>query len=163
MGGREGMQLSCTPHFKGSKIQHSSSQANCKIWDRSTDLLKTLIHRWEKCQTKFPRCKMNAKLCSKEKRQGFHNKKSKLNVIWRNIMCNQNKLVGEVRHTDNCSFVSLFTCTLKLLAQIALMFSVKYFCISWSPKRWAKTVKTLDQGIATSEISDGSATINPIL
>ena len=66
MDGREGMQLSCTPHFKGSKNKRGSSRANYYTSGGSTELLKTFIHRWEECQTMFPWYRMNSKLYSRE-------------------------------------------------------------------------------------------------
>ena len=75
MDGTEGMQLSCTPYFRVAKYKHGSSQADYYTSCRSTELLKTLIHCWENHQTKFPLCRMNSKLYSKEKRQGFHDVK----------------------------------------------------------------------------------------
>ena len=42
--------------------------------------------------------------------------------------CMTSKLVWEVRCTEYCSCVSIFARILKLLAQIASMFSLNYFC-----------------------------------
>ena len=42
--------------------------------------------------------------------------------------CVTSKLVCEVRCSEYCPCISIFAHILKLLAQIASMFSLKYFC-----------------------------------
>ena len=67
----------------------------------------------------FLRWKVNSKLDFREKRQSFDGKKQNWDTMRRNISRDINKLVCEVRRTENCSFISIFTLILKpLLAQV---------------------------------------------
>ena len=99
---------------------------------------------------------LNCKLDFREKVQSFHCKKANWNALWATFLSDLNKLVCEVRCSDHCLFISTFARILKLLAQIASLFSIKYSVlqpiflatiISWSPKRaqkqWKQRTKAL--------------------
>ena len=77
----------------------------------------------------FPRCETISKLDFRGKRQGFDSKKPNRNALWGNISrdIKQTLLRSESR-AENCSCISIFARILKLIAQIASMFTVKYFC-----------------------------------
>ena len=61
----------------------------------------------------------------------------------RNILRDINKLVCEVRRSENCSFISIFTLILKpLLAQITSLFSEKYLCSKFSSQDHFLIAKT---------------------
>ena len=102
------------------KLLFLGRSTELKLWsiDEETRKLKKLG---------FPRRDMNSKLDFREKRQGFDGKKPNWNTLWRIMSCDINKLVCEVRCTEKYSCISIFALILKLLAQIASMFSGKYF------------------------------------
>ena len=76
----------------------------------------------------FPRLKTNSKTDFREKRQGFISKKPNWNALWRNMSHDitgnkQTRLRSQTHWKLLC--ISIFARTLKLLAQIASMFSCK--------------------------------------
>ena len=59
--------------------------------------------------------------------QGFHGKNKNWNELPTGI-ADRSKLICKVRHNENCSCILSFALILKMMVQIALIFSVENFC-----------------------------------
>ena len=145
MAGRE---CNCHVHLisRAAKYKHGSLQANYYTLGGSTELLKTFIHRWEKRQTKFPWCRMNSKLYSREKKNKFSTIKSQTEMHFEKhiVWPKQTRLRSEMH------WQLFFSLNFRLYFEAAGPDCFNVFCkillqskflgriISWSPKRVSK-------------------------
>ena len=115
----------CVTSLKTAAMEPSSRENCYKLTSgRSTELKLWSIGGEFNRQTN----KFGFSTVYHEFRARFRGGKDKFWTIKAKLKRTLEKLVCAKRRTENCPCISIFAHILKLLAQIDLMFSVKYFC-----------------------------------
>ena len=135
MDGGEGMQLSCTPHFKGSKKQTRQFASKLLYFGRQYGAFKNFCPQVGRMPNYISMVQNEFQIIFQEK-----NKVSTIKIqtemhFEKHIVQPKQVRLGSETHQltiiVSASHFALslnFPCTLKLLAQVTLMFSVKYVC-----------------------------------